>query len=59
MGGRALSVNLAKKRKMYRKIQDICQSYGIVFHTCGCKETRLQDEGFSLSVFRFFGEDIA
>ncbi len=47
-GGVALSIPLEMKKRMYRKMNEICKSYGIIFNTCGCKEVRLKDTGFSL-----------
>jgi len=47
-GGVALSIPLEMKKVMYRKMNEICKSYGIIFNTCGCKEVRLKDTGFSL-----------
>lgn len=48
VGGVALSIPLEMKRIMYKKMDDICKSYGIRFNTCGCKEIRLRDTGYSL-----------
>ncbi len=48
MGGKALSLPLEMKRQMYTKMKSICESHGIRFNTCGCKETRLRDEGYPL-----------
>jgi len=47
-GGVALSIPLEMKKGMYEKMDAVCRSYGIIFNTCGCKEVRLRDTGYSL-----------
>lgn len=46
-GGEAYSAPLAYKKEMYTKFHNMCTNHGITFVTCGCKERRLLNDGFS------------
>lgn len=48
-GGVALTVPLDQKIKVYDKLFALCQARGIDFSTCGCKESRLREMGYSLT----------
>lgn len=48
IGGKAFSVPMSRKIKTYDFLHKTCRSMGICFMTCGCKDTRLRDRGYSL-----------
>lgn len=48
-GGHAFTVPLKIKEQKYMRLYEICRLHDIKLNTCGCKENRLKDMGFSLT----------